>query len=230
MENLHLKNIDQYANLKTPKQAQNFLLYNLLQISNNKNNIHNITKYIKPELFTKVFPNIKYCYQLVNEDNIEYILDPIQKYLFELFEQNNYFQINKKEKLNNILNEYNKINHALKNIKFSIYPSDVYNICRMKNEVILKYTVNKHYRPDKYHSDYQSFKEWIYMDSVQEIINNKFKIIKYFIPKNIYVELIRIETNKISTLYQNISPYDQEILIQTIYITNLKNKFQKKYK
>ena len=42
MENLHLKNIDQYANLKTPKQAQNMMLYHLLQISDNKNNIHNI--------------------------------------------------------------------------------------------------------------------------------------------------------------------------------------------
>lgn len=210
MENLHLKNIDQYSHIKTSKQAQSLLLHQLLQISDNKNNIHNINKYIKPQLFVKAFPNIKYCYQLVNEDNIEYILDPIQKYLFELSEQNKHLKINIKEKLNNILNEYKNINHALKNVSSSIYPSDIYNIY------------------NKNHSNYQSFQEWIYMDTAQEIINNKFKIIKYFIPKNIYVELIRNETNKISTICQNISPYDQEILIQTIYITNLKNKFQKK--
>lgn len=65
------------------------------------------------------------------------------------------------------------------------------------------------------------------MDSMIEIINNKFKIIKYFIPKNIYVEMIRNETNKISTVCENISPYDQEGIIKTIYNLNLKNKFKK---
>ena len=122
MENLHLKNIDQYSNIKTSKQAQSLLLHQLLQISDNKNNIHNINKYIKPQLFVKAFPNIKYCYQLVNEDNIEYILDPIQKYLFELSEQNKHLKINIKEKLNNILNEYKNINHALKKRLFFYIP------------------------------------------------------------------------------------------------------------
>ena len=97
MENLHLKNINQYSHIKTQEQAQNLLLYNLSQISNNKNNIHNINRYIKPELFTKAFPNIKYCSQAVNENNIEFILEPIQQYLFALLEQEKYFKIDKKE-------------------------------------------------------------------------------------------------------------------------------------
>ena len=53
MENLHLKNLDQYNQLKTPKQAQSLLLYNLLQIFDNNLQIAYITKYIKPELFKK---------------------------------------------------------------------------------------------------------------------------------------------------------------------------------
>ena len=44
MENLHLKNLDQYSHLKTPKQAQNMMLYHLLQISDNETNIRNITE------------------------------------------------------------------------------------------------------------------------------------------------------------------------------------------
>lgn len=89
MENLHLKNLDQYNQLKTPKQAQNMMLYHLLQISDNKNNIHNINKYIKPQLFTKAFPNITYCNKAVDENNIQFILEPIHLYLFELIEQKN---------------------------------------------------------------------------------------------------------------------------------------------
>lgn len=108
MENLHLKNIDQFANLKTPKQAQNMMLYHLLQISDNINNIHNINRYIKPQLFIKAFPNITYCNKAVDENNIQFILEPIHLYLFELIEQKKYFQINIKEKLNNILNEYTR--------------------------------------------------------------------------------------------------------------------------
>lgn len=46
MENLHLKNLDQYNQLKTPKQAQSLLLYNLLQIFDNNLQIAYITKYI----------------------------------------------------------------------------------------------------------------------------------------------------------------------------------------
>lgn len=216
MENLHLKNLDQYSHLKTPEQAQNMMLYYLLQISDHKNIIYNINKYIKPQLFVKAFPNIKYCYQLVNKDNIEYILDPIQKYLFELSEQNKHLKINIKEKLNNILNEYKNINHALKNVSSSTYPSDIYNICNEKNEVILKYTLNKRHKCDEYHNNYQSFQDWIYMDSAKEIINNKFKIIKYFIPKNIYIEKIRQKTNEISNIGQNMSSYLQEELIKEI--------------
>lgn len=97
MDNLHLKNINQYSQLKSPKQAQSFLLHQLVQISDNKNNIHNINKYIKPQLFIKAFPNITYCKRDVNEDNIKYILYPIQQYLFELIEQKKYFQINIKK-------------------------------------------------------------------------------------------------------------------------------------
>ena len=97
MENLHLKNLDQYSHLKTPEQARSLLLYNLLQISNDKTKIQSINRYIKPELFTKVFPNITYCHQAVNENNIKYILYPIQQYLFELIEQKKYFQINIKK-------------------------------------------------------------------------------------------------------------------------------------
>lgn len=58
MENLHLKNIDQHSHIKTSKQARSLLLHQLLQISTNKNYIHNITRYIKPELFTKTFPTL----------------------------------------------------------------------------------------------------------------------------------------------------------------------------
>jgi len=72
MENLHLKNIDQYANLKTPKQAQNMMLYHLLQISDNINNIHNINRYIKPQLFIKAFPNIKFNGQSSNKEKSLY--------------------------------------------------------------------------------------------------------------------------------------------------------------
>lgn len=196
MENLHLKNINQYSHIKTQEQAQNFLLYNLLQISDNKNNIHNINRYIKPQLFIKAFPNITYCNRAIDEHNILFILKPIQQYLFELIEQKKYFQINIKEKLNNIINEYNSINYALKNDQF-IHYSDIYKI--YDNEVVLNNTINKNYIYD----EYQSFRDWIYIDNAKEIINNKFKIIKYFIPKNIYVELIRNETNKISTIVQS---------------------------
>ena len=218
MENLHLKNLDQYNHLKTPEQAQSFLLYNLLQISNDETNIHNIDKYIKPQLFIKAFPNITYCNQAINEDNIKYILHPIQQYLFELLEQKKYFQINIKEKLNNIINEYNGINYTLKNDPDIDY-SDIYMI--YDNEVVLNNTINKSYVYDENHSHYQSFRDWIYIDSTKEIINNKFKIIKYFIPKNIYVELIRKETNKLSTIGQStigqtMSSYCQEKLIKEI--------------
>ena len=218
MENLHLKNLDQYSHLKTPEQAQNMMLYHLLQISDNKNNIHNINKYIKPQLFVKAFPNITYCKREVNEDNIKYILYPIQQYLFELIEQKKYFQINIKEKLNNILNEYNGINYALKNDQL-IHYSDISKI--YDNDIVLNNTINKSYIYDENHSHYQSFQDWIYIDSAKEIINNNFKIIKYFIPKNIYVELIRNETNKISTIGQptigqTMSTYCQEKLIKEI--------------
>lgn len=218
MDNLHLKNINQYSQLKSPEQAQNMMLYHLLQISDNKNNIHNINKYIKPQLFVKAFPNITYCKREVNEDNIKYILYPIQQYLFELIEQKKYFQINIKEKLNNILNEYNGINYALKNDPL-IHYSDISKI--YDNDIVLNNTINKSYIYDENHSRYQSFQDWIYIDSAKEIINNKFKIIKYFIPKNIYVELIRNETNKISTISQptigqTMSSYCQEKLIKEI--------------
>lgn len=209
MENLHLKNIDQFANLKTPKQAQNMMLYHLLQISDNKNNIHNINKYIKPQLFTKAFPNITYCNKAINEDNIEFILYPIQQYLFELIEQKKYFQIKIKEKLNNILNEYDDINYALKNDPRIDY-SDIYTI--YDNEVLLNKTINK----NQIYDNYQSFQDWIYTDSAKELINNKFKIIKYFIPKNIYIEKIRQKTNKISNISQTMSSYHQEIIIKEI--------------
>ena len=212
MENLHLKNIDQYSHIKTQEQAQNLLLYNLLQISNNKNNIHNINRYIKPELFSKTFPNITYCKQVVDENNIQFILEPIQQYLFTLLEQEKYFKIDKKEKLNKILNEYNSINYALKNDQF-IHYSDIYKI--YDNEVVLNNTINKNYIYD----EYQSFQDWIYIDNAKEIINNKFKIIKYFIPKNIYIEQIRQKTNEISNIGQNgqtMSSYCQEKLIKKI--------------
>lgn len=209
MENLHLKNLDQYSQLKTPKQAQNMMLYQLLQISDNETNIHNITKYIKPQLFIKAFPNITYCNQAVDENNIEYILDPIQKYLFELMEQKKYFQINIKEKLINILNEYDDINYALKN-DLRIDYSDIYKI--YDNIVILNNTINKY----QIYDEYQSFQDWIYTDSAKEIINNKFKIIKYFIPKNIYVEQIRQKTNEMSNIGQTMSSYRQEQIIKEI--------------
>lgn len=209
MENLHLKNLDQYSHLKTPKQAQSFLLHSLLQISNNETNIHNITKYIKPQLFIKAFPNITYCNRAVNENNIKYILDPIQKYLFELIEQKKYFQINIKEKLNNILNEYDDINYALKNDP-RIDNSDIYKI--YDNEVVLNNTINK----NQIYDEYQSFQDWIYTDNAKEIINNKFKIIKYFIPKNIYIEQIRQKTNEISNIGQSMSSYHQEEIIKEI--------------
>ena len=159
MENLHLKNLDQYSHLKTPEQAQNMMLYHLLQISDNKNNIHNINKYIKPQLFVKAFPNITYCNRKVNEDNIKYILYPIQQYLFELIEQKKYFQINIKEKLNNIINEYNGINYALKNDPL-IHYSDISKI--YDNDIVLNNTINKSYRLDtydRYHSKYQTFED-----------------------------------------------------------------------
>ena len=209
MENLHLKNIDQYANLKTPKQAQNMMLYHLLQISDNKNNIHNINKYIKPQLFIKAFPNITYCNKAVDENNIQFILEPIHLYLFELIEQKKYFQINIKEKLNNILNEYDDINYALKNDPRIDY-SDIYMI--YDNEVVLNKTINK----NQIYDNYQSFQDWIYTDSAKKVINNKFKIIKYFIPKNIYIEKIRQKTNKISNISQTMSSYHQEIIIKEI--------------
>lgn len=213
MENLHLKNLDQYNQLKTPKQAQNMMLYHLLQISDNKNNIHNINKYIKPQLFTKAFPNITYCNKAVDENNIQFILELIHLYLFELIEQKKYFQINIKEKLNNILNEYDDINYALKNDPL-IHYSDISKI--YNNEVVLNNTVNKSYIYDKYHKKYQSFQDWIYIDSAKEVINNKFKIIKYFIPKNIYIEQIRQKTNEISNISQTMSSYCQEELIKEI--------------
>jgi hypothetical protein len=200
MENLHLKNLDQYSHLKTPKQAQNMMLYHLLQISNNINNIHNINRYIKPQLFIKAFPNITYCNQAVDENNIQFILEPIQLYLFELMEQKKYFQINIKEKLNNILNEYDDINYTLKNDPRIDY-SDIYKI--YDNEVVLNNTINK----NQIYDEYQSFQDWIYTDSAKEIINNKFKIIKYFIPKNIYIEKIRQKTNEISNIGQTMSSY-----------------------
>ena len=71
---------------------------------------------------------------------------------------------------------------------------------------------------------YLPFEYWIHMDSVQEIINNKFKIIKHFIPKDIYIELLRKETYKISTICQNISTFTQEDIVRTVYIENNKNK------
>lgn len=209
MENLHLKNLDQYNQLKTPKQAQNMMLYQLLQISDNINNIHNINRYIKPQLFIKAFPNITYCNKAVDENNIQFILEPIHLYLFELIEQKQYFQINIKEKLNNILNEYDDINYALKNDPRIDY-SDIYMI--YDNEVVLNKTINK----NQIYDNYQSFQDWIYTDSAKELINNKFKIIKYFIPKNIYIEKIRQKTNKISNISQTMSSYHQEIIIKEI--------------
>lgn len=188
------------------------MLYHLLQISDNKNNIHNTNKYIKPQLFVKAFPNITYCKQVVDENNIQFILEPIQQYLFTLLEQEKYFKIDKKEKLNKILNDYNGINYALKNDQF-IHYSDIYKI--YDNEVVLNYTINKNYIYD----EYQSFQDWIYIDNAKEIINNKFKIIKYFIPKNIYIEQIRKKTNEISNIDQNsqtMSSYCQEKLIKEI--------------
>lgn len=125
MENLHLKNIDQYNQLKTPKQAQSLLLYNLLQIFDNDLQIAHITKYIKAELFKKAFPNITYANEKVTEENIEYIITPIKLYLYELIEQEKYFKINKKEKLNRLLNEYEAINYALINNQFITY-DDIY--------------------------------------------------------------------------------------------------------
>lgn len=125
MENLHLKNIDQYSHIKSPKQARSLILYNLLQIFDNNLQITYITKYIKPELFKKAFPNITYANEEVTEENIEYIITPMQLYLYELIEQEKYFKINKKEKLNRLLNEYEAINYALINNQFITY-DDIY--------------------------------------------------------------------------------------------------------
>ena len=221
MENLHLKNIDQYNQLKTPKQAQSLLLYNLLQIFDNNLQIAYITKYIKPELFKKTFPNITYTDEEVTEENIEYIITPIQLYLNELKEQEKYFKINRKEKLNKILNEYDDIDYALINNEFITY-HDVYGYTVKANNKILKNTIRQYYSYIKCCYRYLPFEYWIYMDSVQEIINNKFKIIKHFIPRDIYLELIRKETNKISAICQNISTYTQEDIIRTAYKNNTK--------
>lgn len=80
------------------------------------------------------------------------------------------------------------------------------------NEVVLNKTINK----NQIYDNYQSFQDWIYTDSAKELINNKFKIIKYFIPKNIYIEKIRQKTNKISNISQTMSSYHQEIIIKEI--------------
>lgn len=223
MENLHLKNIDQYSHIKTSKQAQSLLLYNLLQIFDNNLQIAYITKYIKAELFKKAFPYITYAGEDVTEENIEYIITPMQLYLYELIEQEKHFKINRKEKLNRILIEYEAINYELnpENNQFTTY-NDVHGYTVKTNNKILKNTIRQYYSYIKYCYRYLPFEYWIYMDSVQEIINNKFKIIKHFIPRDIYLELIRKETNKISAICQNISTYTQEDIIRTAYKNNTK--------
>lgn len=223
MENLHLKNIDQYSHIKSPKQARSLILYNLLQIFDNNLQITYITKYIKPELFKKAFPNITYTNEEVTEENIEYIITPMQLYLYELIEQEKYFKINKKEKLNRLLNEYEAINYALINNQFITY-DDIYGYTVKANNKMLKNTTRQYYSYMKCCYCYPPFEYWIHMDSVQEIINNKFKIIKHFIPKDIYIELLRKETYKISTICQNISTFTQEDIVRTVYIENNKNK------
>jgi|GEM_PF-4780976 hypothetical protein len=221
MENLHLKNIDQYSHIKTSKQAQSLLLYNLLQIFDNNLQIAYITKYIKAELFKKAFPNITYDNENVTEENIEYIITPMQLYLYELIEQEKHFKIDRKEKLNKILNEYEAIEYALINNEFITY-KDVYGYTIKANNKMLKNTTRQYYSYIKCCYCYLPFEYWIYMDSVQEIINNKFKIIKHFIPRDIYIELLRKETNKISAICQNISTYTQEDIIRTAYNNNTK--------
>lgn len=139
MENLHLKNIDQYSHIKTSKQAQSLLLYNLLQIFDNNLQIAYITKYIKAELFKKAFPNITYDNENVTEENIEYIITPMQLYLYELIEQEKHFKIDRKEKLNKILNEYEAIEYALINNEFITY-KDVYGYTIKANNKMLKNT------------------------------------------------------------------------------------------
>lgn len=223
MENLHLKNIDQYSHIKSPKQARSLILHNLLQIFDNNLQITYITKYIKPELFKKAFPNITYANEEVTEENIEYIITPMQLYLYELIEQEKYFKINKKEKLNRLLNEYEAINYALINNQFITY-DDIYGYTVKANNKMLKNTTRQYYSYMKCCYCYLPFEYWIHMDSVQEIINNKFKIIKHFIPKDIYIELLRKETYKISTICQNISTFTQEDIVRTVYIENNKNK------
>lgn len=223
MENLHLKNIDQYSHIKTSKQAQSLLLYNLLQIFDNNLQIAYITKYIKAKLFKKAFPYIIYAGEDVTEENIEYIITPMQLYLYELIEQEKHFKINRKEKLNRILNEYEAINYELnpENNQFITY-NDVYGYTVKTNNKMLKNTIRQYYSYIKCCYRYLPFECWIYMDSVQEIMNNKFKIIKSFIPRDIYLELIRKETNKISAICQNISTYTQEDIIRTAYNNNTK--------
>lgn len=198
MENLHLKNLDQYSQIKTPKQAQSFLLYKLLQIFDDNLQIAHITKYIKAELFKKSFPHINFGNEEITDENIEYIITPIQLYLYELIEQEKHFKINRKEKLNKILNEYEAINYELnlENNSFIAY-NDIYSYSISANHRILKNTLHAYYNSNKECYQNQPFNYWIYMDSVQEIMNTKFKIIKHFIPKDIYIELIRKETNKI---------------------------------
>lgn len=227
MENLHLKNLDQYSHIKTSKQARSLLLYNLLQIFDNNLQIAYITKYIKAELFKKAFPYITYAREDVTEENIEYIITPMQLYLYELIEQEKHFKINRKEKLNKILNEYIFINYEL-NPEFNqfITYNDIYGYPVKENNIILKNTLREYYNSTKHHYLYLPFEYWIYMESVQEIMNNKFKIIKYFVPRDIYLELIRKETNKISAICQNISTFAQEDIVRTTYNENnkIKNK------
>lgn len=88
----------------------------------------------------------------------------------------------------------------------------------MKNQLLTR----QYYSYIKSCYYYLPFEYWIYMDSVQEIINNKFKIIKHFIPRDIYIELLRKETNKISAICQNVSTYTQEDIIRTAYNNNTK--------
>lgn len=199
----------------------------MLQIFDNNLKIAYITKYIKAELFKKAFPYITYAGEDVTEENIEYIINPIKLHLYELIEQEKHFKINRKEKLNKILNEYKFINYEL-NPEFYqfIKYNDIYGYTIKENNIILKNTLHEYYNSTKHRYLYLPFEYWIYMDSVQEIINNKFKIIKYFIPRDIYLELIRKETNKISTICQNISTFAQEDIVRTTYKENnkIKNK------
>ena len=185
------------------------------------------TKYIKPELFKKAFPYITYAGEDVTEENIEYIINPIKLHLYELIEQEKHFKINRKEKLNKILNEYKFINYEL-NPEFNqfITYNDIYGYTVKENNIILKNTLHEYYNSTNHRYLYLPFEYWIYMNSVQEIINNKFKIIKYFIPRDIYIELLRKETNKISAICQNISTFKQEDIIRTTYKENnkIKNK------